>query len=113
VQKFIDPRLVAEVTARILLDTGAVLFNAERPFVFTSGWASPVYVDCRRVISYPIPRQVLARLAAGEIERRIGLANVDSIVGGETAGNPFAAWIADVLGQPMQFVRKKEKGFGG
>lgn len=112
-QKFIDPRLVAEVTARILLDTGAVLFNAERPFVFTSGWASPVYVDCRRVISYPIPRQVLARLAAGEIERRIGLANVDSIVGGETAGIPFAAWIADVLGLPMQFVRKKEKGFGG
>ena len=112
-QKFIDPRLVAEVTARILLDTGAVLFNAERPFIFTSGWASPVYVDCRRVISYPIPRQVLARLAAGEIERRIGLANVDSIVGGETAGIPFAAWIADVLGLPMQFVRKKEKGFGG
>ncbi len=112
-QTFIEPRLISEITARILLDTGAVLFNAEKPFIFTSGWASPVYVDCRKIISYPIPRQVLARFAAGEIERRIGLANIDSVVGGEAAGIPFAAWIADVLGLPMQFVRKKTKGIGG
>jgi orotate phosphoribosyltransferase len=112
VQTFIEPRLISEITARILLETGAVLFNAEKPFIFTSGWASPVYVDCRRVISYPMPRQVLTRFAAGEIERRVGVANIDSVVGGEAAGIPFAAWIADVLRLPMQFVRKKAKGFG-
>ena len=111
-QAYIDAQLVAETTARILLESGAVLFNAEKPFIFPSGWASPVYVDCRRVISYPAQRQLLTCLAAGVIERRIGLSNIDSVVGGETAGIPFAAWIADALRLPMQFVRKKAKGFG-
>jgi orotate phosphoribosyltransferase len=109
---YIEPRLISEITARILLETEAVLFNAEHPFVFTSGWASPVYVDCRRIISFPTLRQVLTTLAAGEIDRRIGVANIDSVVGGEAAGIPFAAWIADALRLPMQFVRKKAKGFG-
>ena len=67
-QTYIEPRLISEITARILLETGAVLFNAKRPFVFTSGWASPVYVDCRRVISFPTLRQVLTQLSAKEIE---------------------------------------------
>lgn len=111
-QSYIQPELISEITARILLETGAVLFNAERPFVFTSGWASPVYVDCRRVISFPTWRNVLTQLAAEEIERRIGISNIDSVVGGEAAGIPFAAWIAEALRLPMQFVRKKAKGFG-
>ncbi len=111
-QALIEPRLVSEITARILLQTGAVLFNAQKPFIFTSGWASPVYIDCRRIISYPALRQVLTGFAADAIETRIGLANVDSVVGGEAAGIPFAAWIADALRLPMQFVRKKAKGFG-
>ena len=109
---YFEPRVVAEMTARILLQSGAVLFNAEQPFIFTSGWASPVYIDCRRVISYPSLREVLMRLAAGQIEHRIGLGNIDTVVGGEAAGIPFAAWIADALRLPMQFVRKKAKGFG-
>jgi len=37
-QTYIEPRLISDMTARILLETGAVPFNAERPFVFTSGW---------------------------------------------------------------------------
>jgi orotate phosphoribosyltransferase len=34
------------------------------------------------------------------------------VAGGETAGIPFAAWMADRLMLPMQYVRKKPKGFG-
>lgn len=111
-QTFIEAKLISEITARILFQSGAVLFNAEKPFIFTSGWASPVYIDCRRIISYPALRQGLVSFAAGEIERRIGVANIDSVVGGEAAGIPFCAWIADALRLPMQFVRKKPKGFG-
>ena len=36
----------------------------------------------------------------------------DSVAGGETAGIPFAAWFAERMGLPMQYVRKKPKGFG-
>ena len=43
----------AEITARILLETESVLFRPEDPFTFTSGLRSPVYIDCRRLISFP------------------------------------------------------------
>ena len=46
------------------------------------------------------------------ITQNIGFETIDSIAGGETAGIPFAAWIADRLMLPMQYVRKKPKGFG-
>ena len=42
----------------------------------------------------------------------IGYELIDNVAGGETAGIPFAAWIADKLMLPMQYIRKKAKGFG-
>jgi orotate phosphoribosyltransferase len=51
-------------------------------------------------------------LAREEIEQTIGFEHLDSIAGGETAGIPYAAWISDALMLPMQYVRKKPKGFG-
>src|SRR3546814_16892712 len=46
------------------------------------------------------------------IKRGAGYESIDCIAGGETAGIPFAAWIAERLGLPMLYVRKKPKGFG-
>jgi orotate phosphoribosyltransferase len=102
----------ADVTARILLETESVLFRPEDPFVFTSGLRSPVYIDCRRLISFPRARKKLMDLAAELIERHSGFESLDAIAGGETAGIPFAAWIADRLSLPMLYVRKQPKGFG-
>jgi len=102
----------AEITARILLETKAVLFRPDQPFTFTSGRVSPVYVDCRRLISFPRARRRLMDLAADLIERSIGHESLDAIAGGETAGIPFAAWIAERLSLPMLYIRKKPKGFG-
>lgn len=102
----------AEITARILLETDSVLFRPEEPFVFTSGLRSPVYIDCRRLISFPRARRKLMDLAAALIERHTGFESLDAIAGGETAGIPFAAWIADRLSLPMLYVRKQPKGFG-
>jgi len=42
----------------------------------------------------------------------VGFEQFDTVAGGETAGIPYAAWIADRLSLPMQYVRKKPKGFG-
>lgn len=107
-----NPRQMADIAARILLATQAVHFNATPPFIFTSGWASPVYVDCRKLISFPSERRTLIEMAESIILNEIGIKQIDSVAGGETAGIPFAAWIADRLMLPMQYVRKKPKGFG-
>ena len=43
--KITDAKTIAEQTARMYLDVGAVRFMTDKPFIFTSGWASPVYND--------------------------------------------------------------------
>ncbi|OGA01107.1 MAG: orotate phosphoribosyltransferase [Betaproteobacteria bacterium RIFCSPLOWO2_02_67_12] len=107
-----DPSFIAETTARMLLEVQAVLFSQDQPFIFTSGWASPVYIDCRKLIFYPRIRKQLVDFAAATLARDAGFEQFDVVAGGETAGIPYAAWIADRLGLPMQYVRKKPKGFG-
>ena len=103
---------IASQTARMLIEAKAILFADASPFTFTSGMKSPVYTDMRKVIAFPRIRTRLIDFAVETIEREIGYASLDVIAGGETAGIPFAAWIADRLALPMQYVRKKPKGFG-
>jgi orotate phosphoribosyltransferase len=109
---FPDKKVMAELTARMLLEVEAVRFMADKPFIFTSGWASPVYTDCRRLISFPRVRSTLIDFAATTVMREAGFERFDAVAGGETAGIPFAAWMADRLSLPMLYVRKKPKEFG-
>ena len=102
----------ARITARILIETKSVLFRPEDPFVLTSGRTSPVYIDCRRLIGFPRARGKLMDMGAELIEEAIGFESIDVVAGGETAGIPFASWIADRLMLPMAYVRKQPKGFG-
>lgn len=107
-----SPEEIAETTARILIETRAIQFNATKPYIFASGLASPTYCNCRKLISFPRARNKLMDMAVTMIERNIGYAGIDVVAGGETAGIPYAAWIADKLGLPMAYIRKKPKGFG-
>ncbi len=109
---FPPQEIISEMTAKMLIEIEAVHFRYDEPFRFTSGWASPVYIDCRKLISYPRIRQTIMDFAAATILRNIGFESIDAVAGGETAGIPFAAWLADRLMLPMQYVRKKPKGFG-
>ena len=102
----------ARITARILIETQSVLFQPDDPFVFTSGRLSPVYVDCRRLISFPRARATLMDMGVELIENAIGFESLDVIAGGETAGIPFSAWVAERMMLPMCYVRKQPKGFG-
>ncbi len=103
---------IAKITAKILIDTESVLFRPEDPFVLTSGKKSPIYVDCRKLIAFPAERQQLMKMG-GDVLKSAGIAySFDVVAGGETAGIPYSAWIADVLNKPMAYVRKKPKGFG-
>ena len=98
--------------ARALIETGAVLIRPDEPFTLASGRKSPVYVDCRRLISFPDVVKRVTRAFARIAEERIGLQGFEVIAGGETAGIPFAAFLAYELGKPMIYVRKAPKGHG-
>ena len=98
--------------ARILLEIEAVHLRPREPFKLTSGRLSPVYIDCRKIIGFPRARAKVIDLAVARIHEAIGFERLDVIAGGETAGIPFAAWIAERMALPMQYVRKKPKGFG-
>ncbi len=107
-----EQRRTGQIVARILIEIGAVNFRPEQPYTLTSGWVSPVYIDCRKVISFPRARREITERAKQLIYSKIGFESIDAIVGGETAGIPYAAWMADAMDLPMQYVRKKAKGFG-
>lgn len=101
---------IAHESAKILLDTKSVLFNSREPFTFTSGRISPVYVDCRRLISFPKERSTLMDFGAEIMHKECP--DLAYCAGGETAGIPYAAFLSERLNLPMLYVRKKPKGFG-
>lgn len=103
---------IARLSARMLLEIKAVDFNADTPFTYASGLKGPTYVDCRRIISFPRVRQTLMDFLAATVMRDAGFEAFDNVAGGETAGIPFAAMVAERLGLPMTYVRKKPKGYG-
>jgi orotate phosphoribosyltransferase len=95
-----------------LLEIGAVHFNAREPFTLASGLPSPTYIDCRKLISYPRIRSTLMDFMTITVMRDAGYEAFDNIAGGETAGIPFAALVAERMALPMTYVRKKPKGYG-
>ncbi|TYB91170.1 orotate phosphoribosyltransferase [Oceaniovalibus sp. ACAM 378] len=103
---------MARLTAGMLLDIQAVHFNAAEPFTFASGLKAPVYIDCRKLISFPRIRSVLMDFLTVTVMREAGLEAFDNIAGGETAGIPFGALVAERMALPMTYVRKKPKGYG-
>ncbi|EKE45073.1 orotate phosphoribosyltransferase [Oceaniovalibus guishaninsula JLT2003] len=103
---------IARLSAGMLLEVGAVAFNAADPYTFASGQKAPTYVDCRRLISYPRVRSVLMDFLTLTVMRDAGFEAFDNIAGGETAGIPFAALVAERMALPMTYVRKKPKGYG-
>ncbi|MDY6860193.1 MAG: orotate phosphoribosyltransferase [Pseudomonadota bacterium] len=103
---------IARLTARMLLEIQAVHFNADEPFTLASGLPSPTYIDCRKLISYPRIRSALMDFMAVTVMREAGFEAFDNVAGGETAGIPFGAMVAERLALPMTYVRKKPKGYG-
>ena len=109
---FPDRTEIARLSAGMLLEVGAVDFRPDAPFTLASGLPSPTYIDCRRLISYPRVRAALMDFMAVTVMRDAGFEAFDTIAGGETAGIPFAALVAERLALPMTYVRKKPKGYG-
>ncbi len=98
--------------AEMLLKTESIQVYKERPFVFVSGRISPVYIDCRKLLSFPDVREAIVEQLANTVERDIGLSAIDVVAGGETAGIPYAAFVSQKIRKPMIYVRKDPKGYG-
>jgi orotate phosphoribosyltransferase len=103
---------IARLSAAMLLEIEAVHFRPQEPFTLASGLPSPTYIDCRKLISYPRIRAALMDFLAVTVMREAGFEAFTNVAGGETAGIPFAALIAERLALPMTYVRKKPKGYG-
>lgn len=109
---FPDSTEIARLTARMLLEIKAVHFNSREPFTLASGLPSPTYIDCRKLISFPRIRSTLMDFLTVTVMRDAGFEAFDNVAGGETAGIPFGALVAERMALPMTYVRKKPKGYG-
>lgn len=107
-----DHKTMARLTAKMLLDIKAVDFNTKEPFTLSSGLKSPTYVDCRKPISFPAVRSTMMDFLTTKVMADAGFDAFDNIAGGETAGMPFGALVAERMALPMTYVRKKPKGYG-
>lgn len=93
-----------------LLDIGAVFLQPNDPFTWSSGLKSPIYCDNRMTLSFPQVRREIAKGLSELVSSHYP--EVDVIAGTATAGIPHAAWVCDVLGLPMCYVRSKAKAHG-
>ena len=103
---------MARLSANMLLEIEAVHFSPAEPYTLASGLPSPTYIDCRKLISYPRIRSTLMDFLTVTVMRDAGFEAFDNVAGGETAGIPFSALVAERMGLPMTYVRKKPKGYG-
>jgi len=102
--------LISSMMARLLLEAKAVRFSPEKPFKLTSGNYSPIYVDCRSLLSNAATMDLVSAFIHWKVSSR----NItfDVVAGGETAGIPFAAQVASRLAKPTAYVRKATIGHG-
>lgn len=103
---------IGQEIARLLWQAGAIRISRQQPFILAAGWASPVYIDCRLLSGEPDWRRRITALAADYIKANFKVGDLDAVAGAETAGLPFAAWLADVLGLKLRYVRKRSLGVG-
>ena len=101
---------MSEIIAEKLINIESVKFSFENHFTLTSGLKSPVYVDCRKIISFIDERELIMNEALNYFEKN--KIQFDLVAGGETAGIPYAAIISEKIKKPMVYIRKKPKGFG-
>ena len=104
-----DDKIAMEVAAE-LLKIGAVKLSPEKPFIWASGWHSPIYCDNRISLSYPDSRNQIKNNFAELIQTNFS--NADSIAAVATAGIAHGALIADHLQLPFSYVRSSPKEHG-
>ena len=96
--------------AAMLLDINAIQINMQKPFIWASGWHSPIYCDNRLSLSHPKVRTYIKSQIIETIQT--AFCEAEAVVGVATAGIPQAAIVAEEMEVPMLYVRPKPKGHG-
>ena len=98
------------LVAEKLLKISAIKLQPNNPFVWASGWNSPIYTDNRKTLSYPELRNFI------KIELcRVIMENFtapDAVAGVATGAIAQGALVADELGLPYVYVRSTPKDHG-
>src|SRR5437016_12383595 len=102
---------VPQKVAQILLQTEAIQVYKEKPFVFVSGRISPVYIDCRKLLSFADEREYIVTQLAKKAEIDVGLNNIDDVEGREHAGIPYASCVSYFIKHPQMYLRNQTKGY--
>jgi orotate phosphoribosyltransferase len=105
-----DKRETGLKIASMLLSIEAVKLDLYNPFVWASGWNSPIYCDNRKSLGYPEIRSFIKKNLAQRIKQEFPQA--ESIAGVATAGIPQGVLVADFMELPFLYVRSKPKGHG-
>ena len=86
------------ILAEKLLQVSAIKLQPQNPFVWASGWNSPIYNDNRRILSYPDIRNLIkVEFARAILEH---FPDVEAIAGVATGAIAIGAIVADTLGLP-------------
>ncbi|MBR5385692.1 MAG: orotate phosphoribosyltransferase [Bacteroidales bacterium] len=101
---------VERTLASSMLEIGAVLLRPDEPFIWASGWHSPIYTDSRRIISVPSLRSYVADAITEKV--RSLYPEADVVAGVATGAIAHGALVADRLGKPFIYVRSKPKDHG-
>ena len=99
-----------KAVAEKLLQAGAVKLSPEKPFIWASGWKSPIYCDNRKLLSFPFVRDFIKSEMCNVVFEHFPEAEV--LAGVATAGIPWGAMAADQLKLPYIYVRPKPKEHG-
>lgn len=99
-----------KILAQKLLHISAIQLQPESPFIWASGWNSPIYTDLRKALSYvDVRNYIKLELARTILEE---FPDTDAIAGVAKGAIAFAAITADILGLPYAFVRDTPKDHG-
>lgn len=96
--------------AEYLLQIKAIKLQPEQPFVWASGWHSPIYCDNRKILSYPAIRTFVRQQFTETIQSEFG--KPDVIAGVATGGIAHGALVAQEMGLPFVYIRSEAKKHG-
>jgi len=100
----------ASKTSELLLQINAIKLNPKNPFLWASGWKSPIYCDNRITLSFPAIRNYIRDEFAKNIEKNYG--KPDVIAGVATGAIGIGVLVAEIMGLPFVYVRPEAKKHG-